>query len=385
VSAAKSVILGVTVTLLCIGMVAVFSAGSGLASGPASMGALALRHGIWMLLALVALLVGCLVDYHALLKYSRLLLVFSFAALVAVLLFGTAVNGARRWVRIGPLSLQPSELFKVVMVLYMADFLSRGTERIREFFNGFLPALLVVGAGFTLIILEPDFGSAVLIGGVVATMMYVAGVRMSHALPMLIGAVPLLGYLVYAKAYRLMRFLIFLDPWSDPQGRGYHIIQSLIAFGSGGLAGVGPGAGSQKQGFLPEAIGDFILPVLGEEWGFVGCLVIIGLYLVLLGAGFRICAAAIDKPGSLLALGITLTLGFQALVNIGVVTSMLPTKGLPLPFVSAGGSSMAALGFGMGTLINIASHVQAQEQPAMLGAEAIDAFEADSSSRVAAM
>lgn len=369
-SAAKNTVIAVVVTLLCIGMVAVFSAGSAL-PGSGSTLKLAQRHSLWMLVAALSLYVGSTIDYHALLKQSRVLLVISFLALVAVLLIGARVNGARRWVRIGPLSVQPSEMFKIVIALYMAEFLSRSPQRIREFFNGFLPPVMVVGAGFILILLQPDFGSAVLIGAVVATMMFVGGVRMVHSLPMLLVAVPILGYLVYAVPYRLRRILMFLDPWADPQGMGYHIVQSLIALGSGGLWGVGPGASAQKQGFLPESIGDFILPVIGEEWGFVGCAVIVVLYLVLLAAGLKICAAAVDKAGSLLALGITLTLGVQALVNLGVVTSLLPTKGLPLPFISAGGSSMMALGFGMGILINIADHVQAQQEPARLGAEPV--------------
>jgi len=359
-------------------MVAVFSAGSSLTHGEHLMHQIILRHSIWMVVALVALLAGSLIDYHWLLKQARWLLVFSFIALIVVLLFGAKVNGARRWIHLGPLSLQPTELFKLVIVIYMADFLSRSPQRIREFFNGFLPAVLVLGLSFSLIVLQPDFGSAVLIGAVVATMMFVAGVRLMHAFPMFLVSIPIIGYLVWMVPYRLRRFLIFIDPWSDPLGRGYHIIQSLIAIGNGGLYGLGPGASLQKHGFLPESIGDFILPIIGEEWGFVGCMLIIILYGLLIWAGLKICAAAVDKAGSLMALGVTVTLGVQAIVNMGVVMSMLPTKGLPLPFISAGGSSMASLGFGMGLLINIAGHVQAQGIPLAAGAIPADDVSTDS-------
>ena len=384
-SSAKSAVIGVVVTLMCIGTVAVFSAGSSLGCSSTLMLDLALRHSVWVVVALVAMFLGSIIDYHWLLRQSRWLLVLAFIGLVFVLVFGAKVNGARRWIRIGPLSLQPTELLKIVIVIYMADFLTRSRQRIREFFNGFLPAVMVLGLGFSLIVVQPDFGSAVLMAAVVAGMMFVAGVRWMHALPMFIVAVPILGYLVWVVPYRLRRFLIFLDPWADPLGRGYHIIQSLIALGGGGLLGVGPGAGGQKHGFLPESLGDFILPVIGEEWGFAGCGAILALYAVLLWAGFRICSAAIDKAGSLLALGITLTLGLQAIVNMGVVTSMLPTKGLPLPFVSAGGSAMASLGFAMGMLLNIAGHVQSHGRAPVLGAAPIDDLANDPALAAAAM
>lgn len=370
-STVKNTIIGVVITLLCIGMVAVFSAGSSLGGGAGMV--MAQRHSVWIILAMIALLAGSLLDYHWLLKHSRTLLIAAIVGLVCVLVGGASVNGAKRWLRIGPLSVQPSEFFKMVIVVYMAYFLSRGPQRIREFINGFMPAVIVMGIGFSLIVLQPDFGSAVLIAAVVAAMMYVAGVRLIHAFPMLLCALPILGYLVFAVPYRLRRFLIFLSPWSDPLGRGFHIIQSMIAFGSGGPVGAGPGAGLQKH-FVPEAIGDFILAVIGEEWGFAGCMIIIALYLALIWAGFKVCARAVDKGGSLLALGVTLTLGLQALVNIGVVTSMLPTKGLPLPFISTGGSSMIALAFGIGTLLNVANHVQEQEAPAALGAKPLGAM-----------
>jgi len=362
-------IVGCVVTLMCIGMVAVYSGGASLYGTEHGYLVLAQRQMIWLVISAVVLFVFAAVDYHWICRHARLILVASFVLLLAVHFVGTTRNGACRWIYFGSISVQPAEFFKVAIVIYMAWFLSTRENRIREFLNGFLPPVLIAMAAFGLIVTQPDFGTAVLICAVVFAMLLVAGVNLMHALPMLLAALPLLAYMVIKVPYRFKRVMVFLDPWADPQNTGYHIVQSVIAFGSGGPAGVGIGAGLQKGGFTPEHLTDFIFTVIGEELGFLGTAGVVLVYAVLLYLGLRVVRKAPDTIGSLLAFGIMLTVALQTFINIGVVIGMLPTKGLPLPFVSAGGSSTIAMAAGIGIVLNIASHVTIAEPIRLLGAE----------------
>ena len=361
----RHAILACVVTLMCIGMVTVYSAGASLYGGHSGDLSLAQKQMVWLLVASVVLVLFSLLDYHTLEKYAVAMLIAAFLMLVLVHFVGARVNGARRWLRLGPVSIQPAEFFKVAIVVYMARFLSQKQKKIRLFLHGFMPPMVLATFGSLLIVTQPDFGTAVLIAAIVYTMLLVAGVRIAHALLMLPVAVPLVGYLVVTAPYRMRRILIFLDPWKDPQGDGYHIIQSLIAFGSGGPTGVGPGLGMQKSGYTPEHLTDFIFSVIGEETGFLGTTTVVMLYLVLLYLGYRVMTHAPDAFGSMLTFGVLLTIALQTFINIGVVTAMLPTKGLPLPFISAGGSSMVSMSAAMGMVLNVASHI-GREQPARL-------------------
>jgi len=362
-------IIACVVTLMCIGIIAVYSGGSSLYGAEHGCLTVARRQMIWLLIAAVVMMALSRIDYHLLEKQSGVILIAAFAALAAVHFIGPRLNGARRWIRIGPASVQPSEFFKIAIVIYMARFLNAKKKKIRQFLHGFMPPMILAAAGFFLIVTQPDFGTALLIAVVVYTMLIVAGVNLLHAFPMLLATLPILGYIVITVPYRLRRIMIFLDPWSDPHGAGYHIIQSLIAFGSGGLTGVGPGLGMQKGGYMPEHLTDFVFSVIGEEAGFAGTTGVILIYLFLLYFGVRVVRGAPDGFGSMLAFGILLMLALQTVINIGVVTGMLPTKGLPLPFISAGGSSMLAMAAGIGIVLNIASHAERDEPIYLPGAQ----------------
>ena len=362
-------IVGCVVTLMCIGMVAVYSGGASIYGTDHGYLALAQRQMIWLLVSAIVLFVFAAIDYHWLAKHACVILIAALVLLLSVHFVGAMKNGARRWICFGPFSVQPAEFFKVAIVIYMAWFLSSRENKIREFLHGFLPPVLIAGLAFGLIVTQPDFGTAVLTCTVIFTMLLVAGVNLLHALPMLAVSLPIIAYLVWNVPYRLKRVLAFLNPWADPLGSGYHIVQSIIAFGSGGPAGVGIGAGLQKGGFTPEHLTDFIFTVIGEELGFVGTVGVLGVYVLLLYLGMRVARRAPDAVGSLLAFGIMLTIALQTIINVGVVIGLLPTKGLPLPFVSAGGSSTVAMAMGIGMVLNVASHCRAEEPVRLLGAE----------------
>ena len=360
--------LAIVVVLLALGLVMVAS------TAPAPNAAMArflvLKHTLWLVVSAGALLVAYSIDYRRLRRYSVVFLLLSLASLVGVLYFGATVNGARRWYRFGGdlLSFQPSEFFKVALCLYMADFLAREQERIKTFFKGFLQPVLIMGVAFALILRQPDFGTALLVAAVTFGMLFVAGIRIIHVLPAVIASVPLTLYTVIYVPYRLRRILTFLDPWGDPQGAGYQIIQSLIALGSGGPLGVGLGNSRQKLLYLPEAGNDFVFAIIGEELGLVGCAVVVLLFALFFWCGIRVARHARDPFGSLLAFGLTFTIGLQAVVNIAVVTCSAPTKGLALPLVSSGGSSLVAMMAAVGLIMNVASHVEAEAEPADVGA-----------------
>jgi cell division protein FtsW len=291
--------------------------------------------------------------------YRRLaypMLVAAMLSLVLVLIpgIGSTRGGAQRWVALGPLSFQPSELAKVALVLYLAASLDRKRERLHELVNGVLPHCLVVGAMALLLLVEPDFGSTALVAVVLLAMLFVGGARPAHLLLLCSAAVPGLGALAIAEPYRWARLMAFLQHDADPLGIGFQLNQSLIAFGSGGVVGVGLGQSQQKMFFLPAAHTDFIFSVIGEELGLVGALVVLGLFAWIAFRGLRIAAAHPDRFGSLLAFGVTLLLVVQGLLNVGVVLGCLPTKGLVLPLISYGGSAMLLTMAEVGALLALA-------------------------------
>ena len=346
----------VTLALLSIGIIMVYSASAILSLEKYNDPYFFLKRQLaWAFLGLSGMLAASRINYRALPRLLKPLLFLTLLLLILVLFpqFGKEIAGARRWLKVGDFTLQPSELAKLVLILYMADALSRKKEKIRSFAYGFLPPLLILGAIFILILLQPDLGTGLIILVVILSMLFVSGVRLAHLFSLFLVAIPSIWLLINKVGYRKRRILVFLDPWSDPQGAGFQIIQSLLALGSGGILGRGLGEGTQKLFYLPAPHTDFIFAILGEELGLVGGMAVIILFGAFIYFGARIARRAPDLFGSLLALGITTWIGLQAMINIGVVTGFLPTKGLPLPFISFGGSSLIFSLIGVGILLSI--------------------------------
>jgi cell division protein FtsW len=269
---------------------------------------------------------------------------------------GVTVKGARRWLRVGMWTVQPSELMKVGVLLYLAHYLAKKGSRLTDFWRGFMPPLVVVGAIVGLILIEPDMGTAAVIGLVTLGLLFAGGARLGHLMVIGLAALPVLYLLVMRVAYRRQRIMSFLDPWSDPTGSGFQVIQSQLALGSGGLSGVGLGEGRQKLFYLPEPHTDFVLSALGEEAGFLGTIAVLLLLGWFVVRGFAIALEADDPFARYLALGVCFFVGFHTLINVGVITGLLPTKGLTLPFVSYGGSSLVVNMIGTGLLIAVSRH-----------------------------
>jgi len=352
--------------LSCLGLVMV-AATAPAAHESAFTSALA-RRVAWTAVACVGLAVGCAVPYHWWRRHHLLVLASAFCLLAVVLVpaLGARVNGARRWIRLGPwVGVQPSEFAKVALVIWLAAYCerqrqgegrSRGPNLMRTATRGFLLPAAVVGAACALVLAEPDFGTAVLMGLVCGILMLVCGTRPLHALLAAGACLPLLHRLILHSPYRLERVMSFLNPWADPLGSGYQLVQSLIAIGSGGVAGVGLGRGA--IGFLPAASNDFVMATIAEQLGFVGATAVIGAFAFIVWEGLRVALAARDRFGFALAFGISILLGLQAAVHIAVVSGVVPTKGLSLPFVSAGGSSLLFSMWAGGMLISVARSVE---------------------------
>jgi cell division protein FtsW len=276
-------------------------------------------------------------------------------ALVAVL-FSPPVNNARRWFAVGGLGIQPSELAKLSTVVFIAALLERRMAKINDFGYALLPIAVVLSGLVGLILLEPDFGTAFSLGLIAAAMVFAAGLGYAQIGGAALAVLPVVTLLVMSSAYRRRRVMTFLNPWADPLGDGFQVIQSLIAVGTGGLLGRGFMNGVQKLFYLPEAHTDFIYSVIAEELGLLGASAVLACFAVITWRGLRIALRAPDAFGALLALGITTMIALQALMNMSVALGVLPTKGIPLPFVSAGGSSLLVNLLGMGVLLNISQH-----------------------------
>ncbi len=342
------------IMLLSLGLVMVFSASS--VMGLADAGNpyhYVQRQTILAVLGLVLMFVLMKLDYHMFKTLALPGLVLSFILLVAVLFVGTGTGGATRWMRIAGFNLQPSEVAKLVMVNYVAVYLSTKRDKARKFFSGLLPILLITAAQFVLILLEPDFGTGLALVFTMLVVLFAGGVHLGQLAMVGALAAPVFVYVVMMKEYRLRRLFAFLDPWADPTDTGWNVIQSLLAIGSGGLFGLGLGKSKQKFSYLPEHHTDFIFAILCEELGFLGGATVLVLYAIIAWRGLRIAMRAPDLYGTLLAIGITSMLSFQALLNIGVVTGSLPVTGIPLPFISHGGSSLLMSLAGVGILLNI--------------------------------
>jgi len=323
----------------------------------------------WVAIASCLIFLFSCLGFERLRGISKFLLGLSFVGLIAVFVPGLSApyNGAYRWVNLRVVSVQPSEFVRIALIIYMADRLTRKQQRIREFFNGFLPPVVILVCAFGLIVMEPDLGGGLMTAAVLLAMLLVAGIRLAHAVPIFIVSLPFMLYFVATRlSYALERVVAFMDPAAHAAGKGYQILQSLIALGSGGVNGVGLGRGMQKLWFLPEGRTDFIFSIIGEEMGFIGTTLVMGLLGVLVWQGVTVAKKCNDMYGKLLAFGLSMAIGVQAAVNIGVATACLPPKGTSLPFVSFGGSSLLASSIAVGILIDIAS--RQREEDELLGA-----------------
>lgn len=345
-------LLSVVLFLVFTGVVMVFSASAIVSHEKFDTSYLFLtKQLIWTVMGIFLMLALVRVDYNKLQKFSRPLMVFSLSLLVLVLLIDH--GEIKRWLKFGMVSFQPSEMAKFCLILYVADVLDRKGSKLQDFKKGLLPVLLVTAMFLIFIYVEPDLGTAVIIGLVILAMLFMGGVRLSHLLSLLFLSVPLLYFAIFHVGYRRERILTFLNPWADAQRIGYQIVQALLALGSGGFFGKGLGASKAKLFFLPEPYTDFIFSIIGEELGFLGASLIVFLFVLIAWRGLRIATRAPNQFGNLLAAGITFVITFQAVLNISIVTACLPTKGITLPFLSYGGSSLVFSLIGVGILLNI--------------------------------
>ncbi len=313
------------------------------------------RQAVGALIGLVTLLAVMKLGYRRLegLAVPLVLVSLALLALVHAPGLGHAAGGARRWIQLGPLTFQPSELAKISLVLWLARSLAKKQERIRVFSVGFLPHLIMLAVFGVLLMLEPDFGTAVVLGVVTFALLFVAGARLTWLLAMAGALAPVAAVLIWKSPYRIQRVLTFLDPWKDPRGHGYQTVESLLGFGAGGTLGVGLGESRQKLFFLPAAHTDFILSIVGEELGFAGVAAVLVLFAAIVWRGIRAAYASPDAFGCWVALGLTLLLGVEALVNAGMALALLPTKGMALPFLSYGMSSVIASCAAAGILLSV--------------------------------
>jgi cell division protein FtsW len=313
------------------------------------------RHVMSLLAGIVMMGIVMAIDYRILKKFAKPMMFVALGLLILVLLpgIGRSSSGAQRWLRLGPFSIQPSEFIKIAVLIYTADYLARKQGRIMSFWQGFAPILCVLGLTSALIMKQPDFGSMVLIGLVVLIMIFIAGARFRHLGLLVLAALPIFYFLIVRVGYRWRRIVTFLDPWKDPAGAGFQLTQSQIALGSGGLFGLGLGKSVQKLFYLPAAHTDFILSIIGEEMGFLGAFIVVALFIAFIVQGFRIAKRTHDAFGYFLGIGIVSMIGIQASLNIGVSIGALPTKGLPLPFISYGGSALISAMMMVGLLLNI--------------------------------
>lgn len=316
-----------------------------------------IKQGIWAGLGFLVL--GCMlfVPYSLFRKPAvvYILLVLALALLTAAL-FLPEVNRTHRWIRLFGFSLQPSEIAKFALMFFLAYQLDKKRDRLNDIKWTILPCTIITGAFFVLTYLEPDFGAAVTMAFIAGIMLYLGGVRLRYLFAGVLATVPAAALLLLRAGYRKERLLAFLDPAQDPMGSGFQILQSLIAVGKGGIFGSGLGESTQKLYYLPYSYTDFIYAVVGEELGLIGCLTVLALFLVIMWRGMLAAVNAPDYHGGLIAAGITALIVSQGLINISVVLGLLPTKGIPLPFFSFGGSSLLANMFGIGVLLNVSQH-----------------------------
>lgn len=354
---ARRGVLVCTALLLAFGVVMVYSSSAIYAQDQYHDAAFFLkRHLIYLTLGLLCAGGVLMIDARQIRRWAKPFMVVILFLLAAVLVpgIGHRVSGARRWFHVAGFGFQPSELAQLAVILYFADVLTRKRGFLRDFFQGVLPALMVLGVTLVLILAEPDLGTSVAIAVVAVLMLLLAEVEWKILLPLFLSAIPAVIALVLMKPYRVRRVLAYLNPWADPEGSGFQLIQSLVALGSGGWLGQGLGESRQKLFYLPAAHTDFIFSVIGEELGFIGATGVLVLIGLLCWYGIRLAASSPDSFGFLTGMGIVMLIALETLVHVGVSTGAIPTKGLPLPFISYGGSALMANLIGIAVLLNVA-------------------------------
>ncbi len=314
------------------------------------------RHLIYLAAGLVLMFIAMSVDLKRIKELSKPMMLAAILLLVLVLVphISKEISGAKRWFKLGPVNFQPSEFAKIAILIYMADFIARKKELVKSFIRGYMPAMLVLGTTVGLILLEPDLGTSVTIAVITMMMLYVSGLRVSYIIASFLASLPLMYALLFRVPFRRRRIMIFLNPWVDKRGTGFQIIQSFIALGSGGLLGVGLGQSRQKLFYLPASHTDFIFSIIGEELGFIGTASVVILFILFVWEGMKVAMKASGLFEKMLSFGIVSMIALEVIINIGVTAGALPTKGLPLPFISYGGSGLIFHLAAVGLLLNAA-------------------------------
>jgi cell division protein FtsW len=354
------ILLIVTVALVGVGIVMVYSTSAIMAGDRFQdpyhfLKKQALFAGVGFILMILMMVF----PYTILKRLAYPILIISVLLLVAVLIpgIGYRAGGAMRWLKIQSVSFQPSEFAKLGLIIFLAYFLTKKDEKIRSFFFGFLPTVLLSGLAVVLVAKEPDLGAALFLSAMVFLLLFVSGARVIYLTGALLLTIPVVYYLFMNVGYRYKRLMSFIRPWEDPTGTSFQIIQSFLSFGSGGLFGLGLGEGRQKLFFLPAPHTDFIFSVIGEELGLVGAIMVVLLFFVFTVRGIQIGFSLDDRFGAYLALGVTLMISLQAVINMAVVLGLLPTKGLTLPFISYGGTSLITNLVAVGILLHLSTRV----------------------------
>jgi cell division protein FtsW len=352
-----------TLLLVCISVVMVYSASAVMAMEQKQAPYYYLfKQAAWALLGLVLVPIVMRIDYR---NYRQPMVIWAILGVVSVgllaVLFGRPVNGASRWLLLGSLGVQPSELAKIAVIFCTAALLERRMDRIDEVGYSLLPIGITVGLIVALILAEPDFGTAVTVMMIAGVMVFAGGLNYTYLLGLFLMVTPAAYLMIATSEYRMKRVRSFLDPYSDPLGDGYQMIQSMIAVGTGGVTGRGLMDGLQKLFYLPEPHNDFIFSVIAEELGLIGSTVVVACFCVITWRGLRTAMRAPDRFGTFIAIGLTTMIAFQAFFNISVVLGLLPTKGIQLPFVSAGGSSLLINMIGMAVLLNVSQHATSEQ------------------------
>jgi len=353
------ILLIVTFSLLAVGMTMVYSASAIWAEYKFDDSFFfAKRQMLFAVVGIIAMFFIMNVDYWTWRTWAKVILIVCFVLLILVLIpgVGNVRNGSRSWIGVGAFSVQPSEFMKLAMIAFLAKFLSEKQKQITSFKSGLMPSLGLVFTAFALIMLQPDLGTGTVMVGTCVVMIFISGAKIMHFVYLgLVGVAGFVG-LIASAPYRMDRITSFLDPWKDPLGTGFQMIQSLYAIGPGGLFGLGLGESRQKFFYLPEPQTDFIFAIIAEELGFIGGSFVLLLFSLLLWRGVRIALGAPDLYGSLLATGIIAMIAIQVMINIGVVTGLMPVTGITLPFLSYGGSSLTLMLMAVGVLLNVSRY-----------------------------
>ncbi|MBI5873526.1 MAG: putative lipid II flippase FtsW [Candidatus Omnitrophica bacterium] len=352
----------ITLILIGIGVVMIYSASSiPMWQNTGESAGLLKKQLLYLMIGFAAMFATMAIDYQKLRKFIKPLFIVAVIPLLLVITPGISreVGGAKRWLHAFGFNYQPSEFVKIALIVYMADFITRKNRVIKNFWQGFIPPIVALGLVTLLVLLQPDLGTAISFVVLVFIMLYVSGAKPFHLIASIFAALPFLYILVFSVPYRRARILAFLNPWLDPKGSGFQIIQSQIALGSGGLFGVGLGQGRQKLFYLPAAHTDFIFSIIGEELGLVGACAVIVLFIILIWKMSRIVYNVREPFGKLICIGVLTLIAFSTVVNIGVSIGFFPTKGLPLPFISYGGSSLIFHMVAIGLLLNVSKQEDA--------------------------